>query len=150
MTALYVSLKKLYEKDENLWLFQNAELIRSGQIDEADWENIAEELESMGKSQYREVLSRMVELILHLLKWVFQKEYRGSSWEVSIKKQRWELRQIFEDSQNLKNYAVEQFETAYGRATDLASSETGISKKDFPKQSPFTLDQAVSEEYWPD
>lgn len=47
MTALYVSLKKLYEKDENLWLFQNAELIRSGQIDEADWENIAEELESM-------------------------------------------------------------------------------------------------------
>lgn len=69
MTALYVSLKKLYEKDENLWLFQNAELIRSGQINEADWENIAEELESMQQSISKLLIIELP--IWHLLKPAF-------------------------------------------------------------------------------
>ncbi len=80
MTAKTITLKELYTKDESLWIIENIQLLRNGRFSEADWEHIAEELEIMRKSQFREVFSRMIELFLHLLKWMTQKDYRGSSW----------------------------------------------------------------------
>ncbi len=150
MVTKTFSLKELYTVDESIWIFENVKLIRDGKIDEVDWVNIAEELELMGKSQFREVYSRIKELILHLLKWKFQKEYRGSSWESSIRKQRGDLIEIFNDSKNLKNYAEENFERAYQDSKKIASTETGILRKNFPVNTPFTLEEIMNEEFFPE
>ncbi len=150
MTAKTISLKDLYAKDESLWITENVQLLREGKFSEADWEHIAEELEIIGKSQFREVFSRMIELFLHLLKWMMQKNYRGSGWEVSIQKQRDELNEIFSDSQNLKKYADENTARAYDKAKRRANLETEIPENKFPKEPPFSLDQAVDDDYWPE
>lgn len=144
------SLKELYTEDESIWIFENVKLIREGKIDEVDWVNIAEELELMGKSQFREVYSRMKELMLHLLKWKYQKEFRSNSWKYSIRNQRGDLQEIFNDSKNLKNYALENFERVYSDARKLTSDETGLPRNIFPIHPPFTLEEIMKEEFFPE
>ena len=95
-------LKHLYEQDENLWIFENIKLIREGRIKEIDWDNIAQELEYMGKSQFREVFSRLRVILIHLLKWKYQQEKRTTSWKPTIREQRDELNSIFGDSKTLR------------------------------------------------
>src|SRR2546422_4819641 len=61
-------MKSLYETDFVLWAEHNAELLRSGRLAEADLEEIAEEIESMGKSNRRALESRIIRVLEHLLK----------------------------------------------------------------------------------
>ncbi|MEM4271241.1 MAG: DUF29 domain-containing protein [Candidatus Pacearchaeota archaeon] len=145
-----VDLKKLYEEDENLWLFENAKLIREGKIEQVDFEHIAECLEDMGRRDFREVLSRLRVLIMHLLKWIFQKEKRTNSWKYTIREQRKQLNSEFEDSQNLKNHAKRNFNKAYRDARELASDETGFPLSTFPEEPPFTFEQVIDESYLPE
>ncbi len=82
-------MKTLYEEDFHEWALRNAELVRSGRIEEADWENIAEELEGMALSQRRELFNRLVVLMTHLLKWQLQTSQNAEpywSWRVTINK----------------------------------------------------------------
>ncbi|MCX8000761.1 MAG: DUF29 domain-containing protein, partial [Leptospiraceae bacterium] len=139
-----IDLKKLYEEDENLWLFENAKLLREGKLDLADIEHIAEFLEDMGRRDFREVLSRLKILIMHLLKWMFQKEKRSNSWEVTIFNQRDELNFDFETSKNLENYAKANFEKIYRKSRQMASKETGLPLSKFPEEPPFTFEQVVN------
>ncbi len=150
MVTKTFTLKELYTEDESIWIFENVKLIREGKIDEVDWANIAEELELIGKSQFREVYSRMKELIFHLLKWKYQKDFRSNSWKYSIRNQRGDLQEIFNDSKNLKNYAFQNFERVYSDARKLTSDETGLERNIFPISSPFTLEEIMKEEFFPE
>ena len=85
----------LYDKDFYQWTLYNAELLRQGKITEIDIQNIAEELESMGKSQKRELISRLAVLIMHLLKWQYQPEKRSHSWIETINEQRRQIVELF-------------------------------------------------------
>ena len=58
-----------YEKDFYAWTVEQARLLRSGELSEIDVENIAEEIESMGRSERREIGNRLTVLLSHLLKW---------------------------------------------------------------------------------
>ena len=144
-----IDLKKLYEEDENLWLFENAKLLREGKIDLADMEHIAEFLEDMGRRDFREVLSRMRVLIIHLLKWKYQQEKRTNSWKATIREQRYELNEDFKISKNLENYARKNFEFTYQKAKCIASDETGLPLSVFPEEAPFTFEQVLDEDYLP-
>ena len=77
-----------YETDVAAWADEQARLIRAGQFDKLDWEHIAEEIEDVGKSEQRELASRMAVLIAHLLKWQYQPERQSTSWKRTIKEQR--------------------------------------------------------------
>lgn len=68
-----------YETDIVAWANEQAQLVRAGQFELLDLEHIAEEIEDVGKSEQRELASRMTLLIAHLLKWQFQPERRGRS-----------------------------------------------------------------------
>ena len=57
---------------------------------------------------------------------------------------------FFKDSPSLKNEVKNKFDVAYKKAIRIASNETGIEVKDFPQECPFTLDQCLNEEFWPD
>jgi hypothetical protein len=60
-----------YDKDFYAWAMENAELLRQKKFEEIDIDNIAEEIESMGKGNKRSVFSHLSILIAHLLKWKF-------------------------------------------------------------------------------
>ena len=145
-----MDLKKLYEKDEHLWLIENAKLLREGHVDLVDFEHIAETLEEMGKRDLREIFSRMRVLNSHLLKWIYQKDLRGNSWNFTITEQRIQLKEEFEDSKTLENHARENFHKAYSKARDLASRETGLPLSSFPEEPPFSFEEALDEGFLPE
>lgn len=138
-----------YEKDFYAWTAHSAELLRHRQFDEIDIENIAEEIESMGKSARRELINRFAVLLAHLLKWKFQPERRSNSWKNTIEEQRDEILELIEDSPSLKYELNEKIERAYKRAILIASTETGMTKETFPKACPFSLDDSVNFNFLP-
>lgn len=96
-----------YETDVVAWANEQAALLRSGKLSEIDIEKIAEEIEDVGKSEQRELASRMTVLIAHLLKWKYQPARRGTSWERTIKAQRKEVLYSLKESPSLKvNWAM--------------------------------------------
>src|SRR3954447_21138782 len=84
----------LYEDDILLWSERQSELLRrraAGELvneAELDWPNIAEEIESMGRDEQEQLISRLAILLAHLLKWRFQPDHRGNSWRLTILEQR--------------------------------------------------------------
>jgi hypothetical protein len=139
----------LYEQDYHAWTLQQAELLRSRQLDCADLDNIAEEIESMGRSEKRELVSRLTVLLLHLLKWQHQPDFRGRSWRLTIRGQRLSLQQHLRDNPSLKSHLDQAILDAYGIATIEAERETGLAAETFPESCPFTFDQAISDDFWP-
>lgn len=139
-----------YERDFYGWLMQNAKLMREGNFAEIDAGNIAEELESMGKSEKRELISRLAILLAHLLKWQFQPTKRSTSWKNTIAVRRIDIYGLLEDSPSLRHEIEEKTSMAYEKAMLGAENETGIEKACFPEQCPFTLDQMLDQNFFPD
>ena len=91
-----------YEKDIVAWSQEQAKLLRSGQFSVLDVEHIADEIEDVGKSEQRELSNRMASLLSHLLKWEFQPERRGASWEAAIHARRNSIEQRIRKTPSLK------------------------------------------------
>jgi hypothetical protein len=142
--------KSLYEQDFYAWANEQAALLRAGAFSAADIENIAEEIESMGRGEKRELVSRLTVVLLHLLKWRYQPENRGASWRVSIANTRDDLADLLEDAPSLRANRTVHLASAYKRARRQASAETGLPEKTFPPTSPFSFDQAINVDFWPD
>jgi hypothetical protein len=79
-----MAASRLYDQDFFAWANEQAALLRAGKLSEADIEHIAEEVESLGKTEKRELVSRLIVLMVHLLKWRFQPSLRGRSWKLSV------------------------------------------------------------------
>ncbi|TDP44575.1 DUF29 domain-containing protein [Zavarzinia compransoris] len=140
----------MYERDFYAWANEQAALLRAGKLAAADIEHIAEEIESMGKTEKRELVSRLAVLLLHLLKWRYQPECRSASWEATIEVQRRDLAVHLKDNPSLKAKVPEAVDYAYGNARIEAAAETGLPKPTFPEECPWSFDQAISEDFWPD
>ena len=140
----------LYEQDFYAWTLQQAELLRSRQLDCADLDNIAEEIEDMGKSVRRELVSRLAVLLLHLLKWQHQPAFRSRSWQLTVKAQRLSLGEHLNENPSLKSRIDQAMVDAYRRATIEAERKTGLAAETFPETCPFTFDQAINDDFWPD
>ena len=140
----------LYDQDFFAWANEQARLLRAGKLSDADIEHIAEEIESMGKAEKRELLSRLTVLLLHLLKWQFQPGRRGASWQVTIRNQRRALARHLADNPSLRPKVPEALSDAYGDARGEAYAETGLSEEVFPATCPWTLDELMSEDFLPE
>jgi Domain of unknown function DUF29 len=145
-----VSKEHEYDKDFYAWTVHNAQCLREGKLSEVDLAHVAEEIESMGKSDKRELMSRLAILLAHLLKWQFQPERRGNSWKCTIEEQRFELIDLLEESPCLKYELDQRLEHAYQKAVLIAMKETGINKEIFPQQCLFSLDQSLSADFFPE
>lgn len=139
----------LYDRDFYAWANEQAGLLRAGKLTQADIENIAEEIESMGKTEKRELTSRLTVLLLHLLKWQYQPVRRGASWEATVRIQRRDLSVHMKDNPSLRPKIPEAIEQAYGNAVIEAASETGLPEATFPATCPWMFDQLMSEGFWP-
>jgi hypothetical protein len=139
-----------YAKDFYAWSIKNAKLIREGKLTEVDLENVAEEIESMGKSEKRELINRLAVLISHLLKWQYQPARRGNSWKYTIKEQRLQITKLIKDSPSLKHILVGQLDEAYEYAVYHTLSETELDEKTFPSTSPYSLVQIFDDRFYPE
>ena len=140
----------LYERDFYAWASEQAALLRAGKFDHADIENIAEEIESMGRGEKRELVSRLTVLLLHLLKWRHQPVFRGTSWRLSIEEQRYRLEDHLNDNPSLKSQMDTAMRAAYRITRVSAERETGLSGGTFPPICPFSIDQVMDENFWPE
>jgi hypothetical protein len=139
-----------YDDDFFAWTQEQARLLRDGELADVDVENLAEEIESMGKSDRREIRNRLVVLLAHLLKWQFQSSSRSTSWSGTIIEQRQQIDSIVADSPSLRQAVPESLDNAYLRARRLAAAETGLPEAVFPALCPYTPDQILSEEFLPE
>ncbi|PSJ79191.1 DUF29 domain-containing protein [Neisseria iguanae] len=141
-----------YETDFAKWAVEQANLLRAGVLDKIDLSNLAEEIESMGKSEHRELKSRMMVLVQHLLKWKFQPAYRGISWRRTIAEQRVQIALVLQDSPSLSNDManLEWITAVWDKAVKLAAGETGISKKVFPAEPVWTTDEILNDDFLPE
>ena len=145
-----MSTSTLYDRDFYAWANEQAGLLRDGKLTQADIEHIAEEIESMGKSEKRELVSRLTILLLHLLKWQFQAPKRSKSWQNSVEVQRISLESHLRDNPSLKSVLDGAISEAYRVARLEAENETGIDKNTFPVTCPWSFDQMMAEDFWPE
>ena len=144
------TLVQEYEQDFYAWLMKNAALIRQKRFVEIDAENVAEELECMGRSEKRELLSRLAVLLVHLLKWQFQPVKRSKSWRNTLFTQREDLDELFEESPSLRYEFSQKIEKVYKKAKFAAEDETGIDSAQFPPECPFSFEQILEKDFFPE
>lgn len=140
----------LYETDFYAWTQRQAELLRAEEFSEVDWNNLIEEIETLGRSDKRELISRLEVLLMHLLKWQFQARKRGKSWRATIAEQRRRLRGLLAESPSLRALLDEFVTNTYPDAVQAAAIETGLSTQTFPPQCPWRAAQIMDEEFWPE
>ncbi|KAA0574566.1 DUF29 domain-containing protein [Azospirillum sp. B21] len=139
----------LYDTDFYAWANEQAALLRAGKLSAADIEHIAEEIESMGRSEKRELVNRLSVLLLHLLKWQFQPDRRGRSWTSTIRVQRVDLTSHLQDNPSLKAKLREAIQEAYVKAVITAAGETDLPESTFPEACPWTFEQMMDPSFWP-
>lgn len=137
-----------YEKDINAWANEQARLLRARRFDLLDIEHLAGEIEDVGKSEQRELASRMAVLLAHLLKWQYQPERRGSAWQKAIEAQRKEIGYALEESPSLAPKLEEPrwLDMVWARAVAQAVNESGLDC--FPEECPWAMRDEVLAENW--
>jgi len=139
-----------YEEDFYGWAMENAALLKKGKFNQVDINHIIEEMENLGASEKRELVSRLSQLIMHLLKWHFQPTMRGHSWIYSIRVQRKQTKIHLKDNPSLKSKLDEILLDSYDVAISEAAKETSLDEKNFPSECPYTFDQIIDDTFFPE
>lgn len=138
-----------YESDYARWCAEQGALLREGRLDALDRENLAEEIESLGRSERKEIRKRLRVLTAHLLKWKFQPAKRKGGWTATILVQRRELSRTLAENPSLRSHPAEVLAEIYEVARIRAADETGLPENGFPASCPFTIEQILDPTYFP-
>jgi hypothetical protein len=139
-----------YEEDFYAWTVEQSRLLRSGELSAIDAANIAEEIESMGRSDRRELKSRLVVLVMHLLKWAHQPGARSRSWSATIDEQRLQIEGVLAESPSLRPGVAAMLGEVHAIARARAIAETGLADEVFPAACPFAADEVMSRAFLPE
>lgn len=142
----------LYDQDYFRWITENVALLRAGAVDQADLDHIAEELEDLGKSQKRELNSRIRVILIHLLKCEYStapSERNLNSWQSTLDMQRSDLADHLGDSPSLASRTADVIEQVYPGARKLAARQMRVSPETFPVEPPYTPDQVLNIDFVP-
>lgn len=146
-----------YEEDFYAWTQVQAEELRRTGAERnnapIDWENVAEEIVSIGRSQKSEIRSRLRVLLIHILQWQHCPELRercGRGWRITVREQREQLGQELADSRSLRPFAVSALDDCWRRAVPAAADEADVPISRFPSEPTFTLDDALDPAFPPD
>jgi Domain of unknown function DUF29 len=142
-------LAKLYETDFAQWIDKTVQLLQAERFAAIDLKNLIEEIESLGKRDKREIINRLIVLLMHLLKYAYQPEKCSTSWLSTINEQRRQIILVLQDSPSLNNYLRENFADCYAKARREARDETGLVIKTFPEQCPFAEVDVLTEGWLP-
>jgi hypothetical protein len=141
-----------YDEDFYAWSQATAQALRAGQWNQINREAVAEEIESLGKRDKRELGSRLEVLVLHLLKWRFQPAYRqqSHSWQDTILEQRRRLARLLDDSPSLRQTVPDELRAGYPAARQRTSLQTGLPLATFPEACPWMPEKVLDDEFWPE
>jgi Domain of unknown function DUF29 len=140
--------RALYDEDFFLWSQEQAALLRDKKFTDLDLDNLAEEIESLGKRDRRELESRLRVLMTHLLKWRYQSAERSGSWRGTITEQRLRIQRLLRDSPSLLAQVQACAHSEYPDARTKALDETGLLT--LPETCPFTAAQILDTAFWPE
>lgn len=133
-----------YATDFYGWATETARKIRQGRLSEVDLEHVAEEIESLGRSEQQQLANRLAILIAHMLKWEFQPSQRKGGWESTIQEQRLRIRRLLSKNPSLGPLVEESIAEAYPEAVMNAAFETGtMVEQDFPRTCPYTMEEIL-------
>ena len=145
----------LYDSDFYLWTQQAAESLRSGVLASDDLEHAAEEIADMGKRDRRELESRMMVLVMHLIKWAAQPQMRETStWLATINEQRTQIEGVLAQSPSLRALLVIDLPPVYTKAAKQAAIETRIPLSELKSKlgsgEPLPANLLLSEDFLPE
>lgn len=143
-------MKPAYEEDFYGWLTVNIGLLKQKKVNEMDIEHLIEELEDMGNNKRHALVSRLAQLIFHLLKWQYQPDFRGRSWEASIQEQRRKVKKLLLENPSLKSELEKFIIEAYEDALLLIKKETPIDLKLLPETCPYKFDKISDNNFYPE
>jgi len=143
------NLTDLYEHDYYTWTSAQAQALRKRKVSRLDWDNLAEEVEDLGKAEVHRLESHLELLLMHLLKWVYQPQRRSHSWSNSIEEHRFRAHRVLRNNPGLKAKLPDVFAAAYDTARFAVRRETALSLSTFPESCPWSLDDAMREDFWP-
>ncbi|MUL35006.1 DUF29 domain-containing protein [Gloeocapsopsis dulcis] len=140
-----------YEVDFVSWVEQQAALLKEGRLSELDVTNLMEEVEELGRSEKRALRSQLIRVIKHLLKLNYQPNafYYLNSWRSSIAEGRTQLKLILQDSPSLKPYLAQVLADCYQDAVTEAVTETGLIKRTFPQECPYSQEEVLDPMFLP-
>lgn len=145
-----IDLHSLYETDYMRWIETTVEKLRQQDYDSVDWVNLIDEIEDMSRSERRSLMSNLIVVLLHLLKWQFQPERRSSSWAGSIVEHRRRIQEVLDESPSLRLYFEKIFAEAYSAALRQAKAETALPLESFPPQCPYSIAAVLDDEFFPE
>lgn len=148
-TELEASRKNLYETDFLQWIETTVGQLKAQDYANIDWENLIDEIETMGRSERSSLESNLIVVLHHLLKWQYQPTRRSGSWKGSIAEHRRRIRKALKNSPSLKPYLEEVFEECYADAVEQAIAETDLPTETFPRSCPYTILTALDSNYLP-
>jgi Domain of unknown function DUF29 len=143
---------ELYEQDFYAWTQTTAALLRAGKWHKIAPARVAEEVESLGARDHRELRRRLQRLVTHLLQWQYQPARRqtGHSWRATIRTQRDEIAALLEQSPSLRRTVPAVLSGRYPRAREDASDQTRLPLATFPPVCPWTPEQVLDDGFWPE
>ena len=147
-TARKVQLHS-YDGDFFAWSEEQAQLLKARSRAGLDWDNLAEEIESLGKSQRSEIRNRLIVLLHHLLNWQYQPSKRKIGWKASILEARRQLNRELRESPSLRSYPDEVLADQYEVARLKAAGETTLELRVFPEVCPYSVTEILDESYFP-
>src|SRR6266852_5961163 len=143
--------QSLYECDYYSWALVNAAAIRERRLKDVDLDNLAAEIEDLGKSQESALESHLKVLLLHLLKLQYQPRRSTRSWQLTVKEQRLALLKVLRRNPGLPGEAKlrEILNDAYQEARLAAARETCLKEERFPPDCPWTFQQVGDDKFFP-
>jgi hypothetical protein len=139
----------LYDADFYAWAQEQAALLREGKWHELDCAHLIEEIEDLGRSARKELRSYLEGLLLHLLKWYYQPDYRGRSWRDSIEENRACVPESLQEYASLRPQLPTLLQECYPRARRKAARQTRLPLATFPDTCPWSVDQVLDADFWP-
>jgi hypothetical protein len=141
----------LIQTDYVGWLNETITLLKQKNFDKVDWENLIEEIESLGRSQKRELRNRLTTILEHCLKLCYTdyvQDYRG--WQETIRRSQRELEELLSDSPSLKPYWDQVFLDCYGTALKSLRDNPDYQSFNFPDDCPFPqeISQILQKKVW--
>ncbi|MGF1518180.1 MAG: DUF29 domain-containing protein [Nodosilinea sp.] len=147
-----VSAPSLYDTDFLLWIETTAALLKNRRFDHLDLDNLIEEIESLGRSDRRAVLSYLARLCEHLLKikyWEAERQQCLRGWNIETNNFRRAIHRLLQDSPSLRPHLLENFQSEYQDARDNVLIASGIDPTLIPEKPFFSLDQALEKDWLP-
>jgi hypothetical protein len=137
-----------YDDDLYQWTIDQADALRRRAINELDFDNLAEEIESVGRSERREIRSRLEILLIHLLKWRYQPEKQSASWRASISEAQRRIEDVLADNPSLRSFPAEALANAY-RLAILNEAIRRLELMHLPEACPWAIEDVLRDDFWP-